>query len=407
VMRRFGQSHMRVIVPRVLWVAVCISLLNFTATILQADANILNGGVTQYDPDVDYFPDKINVHYATGFSVHYHHHYKVVTVHQPWRHAQHTFQYVLVQRGTPAPAGYPKAQRIEVPVRTLVTMSTTCLPFLDMFGIADRLVGHSSLKQVNSPAIVKRIAAGQIVEVGGGAGVNVERLLDINPDLIMTHAAGIPQSDAHPKLLEAGLKVAINAAYMDTSPLGRTEWMKFIALFFNQEAVAERRFTNIVAAYARLVNLTRHLQTKPTVFTQANYQGMWFMPGGNSYMARFLKDAGATYLWADDDSAGNLSLDFESVLARASEADFWLVNWSGWERVQDVLAADVRYANFTALQQGRIYNNNARLNPYGGNDYWETGVANPHDVLADLIKIFHPDVLPDHKLMWYRPLTRE
>jgi iron complex transport system substrate-binding protein len=243
--------------------------------------------------------------------------------------------------------------------------------------------------------------------VGSGAGVNVELLLHVNPDLIMTHAAGASQYDAHPKLLEAGLKVAVNAAYMDTSPLGRTEWMKFVALFFNQEAAAERIFHTIAAEYARLANLTRQVQIKPTVFTQAVYQGTWYMPGGNSYMARFFKDAGAAYLWADDDSAGSLPLDFESVFARASEADFWLVNQSGWERVQDVLAADERYANFAAVQRGRVYNNNARLNPHGGNDYWETGVANPHQVLAELIKIFHPNILPEHKLMWYRPLKRE
>lgn len=406
-MDRLGQCRMRVTIPHMLWNAVLISLLNFAAMVLQADANILNGGVEQYDPNVDYFPDKVHVQHATGFTVRYHHHYKVVTVRNPWRHAKQTFQYVLVQRGTPAPKGYPNAQRLEVPVRTMVTMSTTYLPYLDMFGIVDRLVGHSTLKQVNTPAIVKRIEVGQLVEVGSGAGVNVELLLDVHPDLIMTHAVGVPQYDAHPKLLEAGLKVAVNAAYMDTSPLGRTEWMKFVALFFNQEAAAERIFHTIVAEYARLANLTRQVQIKPTVFTQAVYQGTWYMPGGNSYMARFFKDAGATYLWADDDSAGSLPLDFESVFARAREADFWLVNQSGWERIQDVLAADERYANFAAVQRGRVYNNNARLNPHGGNDYWETGVANPQYVLADLIKIFHPNVLPEHKLMWYRPLKRE
>jgi iron complex transport system substrate-binding protein len=404
---RVGQRRSRVTTPRGLLIAALISLLSIVAMRHQAGANILNGGVAHYDPNVDYFPAKVRVQHATGFTVRYYPHYKAVTVRNPWRRTKQMFQYVLVQRGAPAPEGYPKAQRIEVPVRTMVTMSTTYLPYLDRLGIADRLVGHSALKQVNTPAIVKRIQAGQLVEVGSGAGVNVELLLDVNPDLIMTHAVETPQHNAHPKLLEAGLKVALNAAYMDTSPLGRTEWMKFVALFFNREATAERLFHDIVAAYERLTNLTRHVQIKPIVFAQAEYQGTWFMPGGNSYQARFLKDAGATYLWADDDSSGSLRLDFEAVFERASKADFWLVNTSGWERLQDVLAADERYANFAALQQGRVYNNNARLNAHGGNDYWETGVANPHLVLADLIKIFHPELVPDHELIWYRPLKRE
>jgi iron complex transport system substrate-binding protein len=243
--------------------------------------------------------------------------------------------------------------------------------------------------------------------VGSGAGVNVELLLDLNPDLIMTHAVGVPPHDVHPKLLEAGLKVAVNAAYMDTTPLGRTEWMKFVAVFFNREAVAERLFRDIAAAYEHLASRTRQVRIKPTVFTHSTYQGTWFMPGGNSYQARFLKDAGATYLWADDTSTGSLRLDFEAVFERARQADFWLVNTSGWTRIQDVLAADERYANFAALQPGRVYNHNARVNAHGGNDYWETGTANPHLVLADLVRIFHPDILPDHELMWYRPLNRE
>jgi iron complex transport system substrate-binding protein len=392
---------------RGLLIAALFVLLSGTATVHQAGANILDGGVEPYDRNVDYFPDKIRVQHATGFTVRYHRHYKVVTVRNPWRHAKQTFLYVLVQRGAPAPAGYSNAPRIEVPVRTMVTMSTTYLPYLDRFGIVDRLVGHSALKQVNTPAIVERIQAGQLVDVGSGAVVNIVLLLDLHPDLIMTYASGNPDNDAHPKLLEVGLKVAINAAYMDTSPLGRTEWMKFVALFFNREAVAESLFREIVAEYERLATLTRHVRIKPTVFTQAAYQGTWFVPGGNSYQARALQDAGAAYLWADDGSTGNLRLDFEAVFERARDADFWLANWSGWERVQDVLAADARYANFGALQQGRVYNNNARLNPHGGNDYWETGVANPHLVLADLIKIFHPDLVPDHELMWYRPLKRE
>jgi iron complex transport system substrate-binding protein len=109
----------------------------------------------------------------------------------------------------------------------------------------------------------------------------------------------------------------------------------------------------------------------------------------------------------DDDSAGSLRLDFEAVFERAREANFWLINTIGWTRIQDVLAADERYANFAALQPGRVYNNNARVNVHGGNDYWETGVASPHLVLADLIRIFHPEMLPEHELIWYRPLQRE
>jgi len=120
-------------------------------------------------------------------------------------------------------------------------------------------------------------------------------------------------------------------------------------------------------------------------------------------MAAFLKYAGADFLWANEPSTGSLPLDFEAVFDRAADADFWL-NMSTWSSVDEVLAADERYANFAALKGGNAYNRNARVNEHGGNDFWESGLANPHKALADLIAIFHPELLPDHQLIWYRKL---
>lgn len=120
-------------------------------------------------------------------------------------------------------------------------------------------------------------------------------------------------------------------------------------------------------------------------------------------MAQFLKDAGAAYLWADDESTGGMQIDFEVVLDRAANADFWL-NPGRHGSIDALLAADERYGLFAAVEKRRVYNNDKRLNEYGGNDYWETGIANPHRVLADLIHILHPDLLPEHELVWYRRL---
>ena len=360
-----------------------------------------------YAPGRDLFPDKVRVRRAVGFSMTYHQHYKVITVHRPWRGAKKQFQYVLVQRGAPVPTAHPDATMVRIPLRSIVTMATPFLPYLELLGVVDRLVGHSTFKWVNTPAIVERIEQGKLVEVGDRVSANLEVLLDRNPDVIMTHAYGRAQHDVYPKLQEAGLTVVLNGSYMETTPLGRAEWMKFIAAFFNREAIAEKRFREIEAEYERLARLTQDVANRPIVLTQQEYQGTWHTPGGGSYMARFIADAGAQYLWAEDTSTGSLRLDFEAVFDRGAGADFWLVNNPAWMRVQDVLSADVRYGLFSALSSGKTYNNNARVNAHGGNDYWEQGLANPHLLLADLIKIFHPQVLPQHKLMWYRRLKSE
>ncbi len=376
------------------------------STIPAADAlsaNLTDGCVESYDPAIDYFPAKASLTHADGLTIDYFNNYKVVTVLNPWRDADVTFQYVLVQCGTPAPDGYPDAQVIDVPARSIITMSTTFLPHLQELGVLDRLVGVDSFAYINTPAVRSLVDAGTLTEIGNGMQVNVESIIDLDPGVIMADGIGDPQSDVHPVLLEAGLPVALSGEYMETSPLGRAEWVKFMAALFNQEATAETSFANKVTQYNDLVAQVATVTERPTVFTNSPFQGTWYISGGNSYIAQILEDAGAAYLWADDDSTGNLLLSFETVLDRAADADFW-VTTSTWNSIDEALAEDERFAEFAAVQNGRLYNNNARVNEQGGNDYWESGVTNPHIILADIIKIFHPELLPEHELYYYQQL---
>ncbi len=385
--------------------ATATPLPTATATPFTPQHNLTDGCVPQgqYDPTVDYFPEKVTITYAQNLSVEYHKHYKVVTITTPWPGATEPIRYALVQCGTPAPQGFQPEEIIEVPVRTIVTLSTTYLPFLDELGVLDRLVGVDDTTYVSNPKVLKMAEEGKLATLGYGAGINVEKALELQPDLIMAYGSGAPDHDAHPVLLKAGLKVAINAEWMDTSPLGRAEWGKYIALFFNKEAAAEALFAETQRKYTELSRLTADLPEKPSVFANTPYQGTWYMPGGRSYVATLFKDAGANYLWADDPSTGSLSLSFEAVFERAKDADFWL-NIGFFSTLKDLKAADPRFAEFAAFQKGNVWNNDAKVTPQGGNDYYETAVAHPELVLADLIKIFHPDLLPDHTFIYYRPV---
>jgi iron complex transport system substrate-binding protein len=375
-----------------------------TVAVLDAPvANLTEGCVTDYNPEIDYFSEKVTLSDSVGWTIEYFNNYKVITVLNPWRDAEEQFRYVLVQCGTPPPADVGEAQVIEVPVQSIVTMSTTQLPHLNTLGLLDRLVGVDSFQYISTPAVVEKIEAGELVQIGSGAEVNVEQAIDLEPELIMTYGVGSPESDSHPKLLEVGLKVALNSEYMESSPLGRAEWIKFTGAFFNREAAATAAYGEIASRYDKIAALARTVSEKPTVFTGAPFQGTWYMPGGNSYVAKLFADAGADYLWADDDSTGSQQLSFEEVFERAQGADFWL-NTSSWKSLADGLAADERFAQFAAFQNGNVFNNNVRLNPNGGNDYWETGVTNPDLVLADLIRILHPELLPEHELYFYQQL---
>ena len=364
-------------------------------------SNLTDGCVENFDASVDYFPEKTAVTHADGFTVEYFNNYKVVTVAAPWLGAEDAATYLLVQCGTPAPEGFDDAVTIEVPISSFVSMSTTYLPYLDAFGKLDTLVGVDFGSFAYNPTVQEMFAAGELVELGSGATVNVEAALELEPDVIMTSASGSADFDTHPKLEEVGLPVVLNADYLDVTPLGRAEWGKFIAAFYNEETQAEALFNDVVTEYEALLALTADVSERPTVFANTPFEGTWYMPGGQSYTAQFFAAAGADYLWSDDESTSTLFLDFESVFDRAAAGDYWL-NLGFVSTLADLEASDERFADFAAFQNGSVYNYDLRSNEFGGNDFFESAAANPQLVLADLIKIFHPDLLPDYELVYYR-----
>lgn len=370
--------------------------------------NLTDGCITSFSPDVDYFPEKVTIEDATGFVVEYHKHYKVVTVLKPWSGAEQPFKYVIVQCGAPAPTDVGDALVIEAPVEDVIAMSTTQLPHLEKLDLLDRLLGLDSFLYVNNPKVRKLIAAGALVEIGSGAEVNIEKTIAAQPDLVMTYGSGDPQYDAHPKLLEAKIPTVLNAEYMEGTPLGRAEWIKFTALFFNKEAKAQEAYATMKQRYQEVAAKVQAVTTKPTVISGMASKDKWRVPGGGSYAARLILDAGGTYLFADDTSAGSLSLSFEEVYDKAVKADVWLLNaYPPYESVEAILKEEPRYAGMAALKNGNVWNNDKRVNENRGNDYWETGVGNPDLLLADLVKILHPELLPDHELVFWRQIPAE
>ncbi|MEH2153987.1 ABC transporter substrate-binding protein [Nostoc sp.] len=387
-------------------IATLIIACHSTAINTSTSTNNNNNGCLQkYDPNTDYFPNKIKINHATGFAVEYHKHYKIVIIKNPWQNANTKFQYVLVQCGTPTPKEFNQAQLITVPINSIVSLSTTHLPHLAKLGVVDKLIGISNSKQVNTPDVVERIKAGKIAQVGNNSNVDIEKVLELNPDLVTIFGTGNSQTDSYTKLTEAGLKVGINSEYMEDTPLGRSEWLKFTALFFNKDEQAEKIFSEIANKYEQVAEKAKAVKNRPTIFVGFNFKGTWYMPGGKSYLAKYLADAGANYLWSDDKSSGSLPLSFEVVLERAANADYWLNFSQYWKSLKDLVAEDNRYADFKAVKTGNLYNNNARVNESGGNDYWEGGISNPDMVLSDLIKILHPEILPNHKIFYYHKIN--
>lgn len=359
---------------------------------------------TTYDADRDYFPSKTQINYAKGFAVEYHKNYKLITILNPWLNAKETFKYVLVQCGTPAPKGYRPEQVITVPIDRIAVTSTTHVAQLQALNQLDRVVGFSDPKLIYGDEIKADFAKRRVATIGADSTINIEQLIALKPDIVSIYGLG-DANDSQPTLKAAGLKPTIHAEYMENHPLGRTEWVKMLAMFFNQEAKANQLFDRIAQNYQRVAALAQSVPNRPTVLTDAQYQGTWYVAGGRSYVAQYLKDAGANYLWADNDSSASVPLAFESVYAKGRNADVWLNVNQDWKTLDTLLKADERYANFKPVQTGKVYNNNGRMNDLGSSDYWQSGLMQPDVVLGDLVTILHPGLLGDRPLVYYRSLA--
>ena len=351
------------------------------------------------------FPEKVKVTHAKGFLIEYHNHYKVLKILSPFEKSTDTMSYLLVQRGTPRPKGYPEIPVIEIPVRSLVVMSSLHIGLIGFLEAEDILTGMGNLKYVSSPKVLERIKTGKVAEVGKDQGINEELLVSMHPDLVMTTGSPVSKINRYQSLRQAGVPVLINSEWIETTPLGRAEWVKLLAALLNKETVVNKKFKEIEKEYVRLTSLAKKATSKPSLITGMNARDSWFVPNGNSYVCKFLQDAGGTYHWANTRATGSLPLSFETVYPVALNADYWLnVSILNIRSTEEILAKDSRYADFKAFKSKQIYTYNKRFNAQGANDYWESGAVNPHLVLSDLIKILHPELLPDHELIYYKKI---
>jgi iron complex transport system substrate-binding protein len=349
------------------------------------------------------YPEKSQVKYAKGFNIAYFPGYKLVNMVNYYNNQKDTLQYLLVNRNQAIPKGYPNAQVIRIPVRTFVGMSSMHIAMLEFAGAVNSIVGHGSLKYVTSPAVRRNIKAGKVKEVGLDGNMNHELLIAMRPDLVMVMGNPTAKFSRYQTLIGAGVPVLANNEWLESTPLGRMEWVKLVAALTNKEALVNARFARVEQEYLKLVQVAKRAKTKPVIIAGLPFKGTWLVPDADSYHTQFFKDAGATYQWSKQKGTGSLPLSFEAVAPTALKADVWL-NQGYVNSKQDILAKDERFAEFRPFKANKIYNHNKKVNDIGANDFWESGGVNPHLVLADLIKILHPHLLPKHQLIYYKQL---
>ncbi|MBL7910199.1 MAG: ABC transporter substrate-binding protein [Bacteroidia bacterium] len=294
---------------------------------------------------------------------------------------------------------------IKSPCKKIATLSSIYVNMLCELGLIDKVVAIDNVDYVNNKEILARCATKKIVELSRGIELDLEQTIALNPDIIFTFGMGDPKKDVNPKLLQTKIPVAISLDHKEETPLARAEWIKFFAAFVEKKDMADSIFNLVEKNYNELKVIAQKTEARPTVFNDIKYSDSWYMPGGKSYMAKLLVDAGTNYLWKEDENYGSIPLSFEQVYAKAKEAEFWL-NVSTLKTKKDLLSVDSRYEEFVAFKKGNVFNNTKYTNSHGYSTYWETGMIYPDRILSDLILIFHPELKTQIKneLFYYEQL---
>ncbi|AWA29938.1 ABC transporter substrate-binding protein [Flavobacterium magnum] len=342
------------------------------------------------------------IKYARGLAIYHYDGFSIVKVSNPWPKATKDYTYVLYKTNTVVPDSLRQFTAVQVPVKSIVVTSTTHIPSLDMLGVENSLAGFPNLDYISSEKIRKRIDQGKIRELGSNQNLNTEVLIGLSPDVIIGY--GIDNNNPTlDNLQRAGLKVLLNGDWNEQTPLGKAEWIKFFGVLYGKEAAADRLFETIENDYNCTMALVRKTKNRPSVLAGAVYENHWYLPEGNSWGAQFIGQAGGTYLWAGSKGTGSLSLPFEVVFDKAQHAAFW-IGPGQFTSLKEMADANANYKAFDAYKNRNIYSFSSKKGKTGGIVFYELAPNRPDLVLRDMVKILHPELLPEYKLYFFEKL---
>ncbi|WP_281232120.1 ABC transporter substrate-binding protein [Flavobacterium gelatinilyticum] len=346
---------------------------------------------------------KNSIEYASGLSIVKYDDYSVVTVSNPWPNSNKNFKYILKEKDAVVPDSLQAYTLIQVPLESVVVTSTTNIPFLEMLEVENKLVGFPHTDYISSEKTRALIDNGSVKNVGQNEKLNIEQLIELSPDLIVTFGVdnNNPMLD---NLKKSGLQVLIQGDWMEQSPLGKAEWIKLYGALFGKEERAKELFDKIVDSYNQALKLVNDKPASSKVLYGSMYEDVWYVAKGNSWVAQFMKDAKANYLWADLKGTGSEGLSFEKVLDKAKTANVWIASGS-FKSLDELQKANTHYGEFDAFKNKYVYSFEGKLGATGGTVYYELAPSRPDLVLKDYIKIFHPDLLAGYEFTFASKLN--
>ncbi len=342
--------------------------------------------------------DPLSLRYASLLSIHKTDSFITADVLDAWRPGHVMQRYVLVPRSRPLPSRLPDGTLVRTPLQRAAAFSSVHACLLYDLQQLPSIAALCDVDYLQHAHLRHAVAQGLVADLGEAMQPDVEKLVALQTDALLVSPF---ENAGHGAISHTGIPIIECADYMEASPLARAEWMRFFGLLFGCEERADSLFAEVEHHYNALAEKAAGAERRPKLLCDLQSGSTWYVPGGGSTLGRLFADAGADYAFARRPESGSVALSFEHVYAAARDADVWLIKYgAGADFTYASLAADYRpYTQFAPWRERHIHGCNTFNVPY----YEETPFR-PDRLLRDLVRILHPELLPDHRLRYYRPL---
>lgn len=338
------------------------------------------------------------IKYAKGFDIVKDGENFKLLIKAPYPNSTEIIEYSITKNKQPT-----NTKEIKIPINSIVATSTTHIPFIELLNEQEKIVGFPNTNFISSPKTRKLIDDNKLKELGHPENINTETLVALNPDVVIGFS--LTSNNKMFNIIEQiGIPVILNGDWLEETPLGRAEWIKFYGVLFNKEKEADSIFNSIEKNYLEATKIAKKSKETPTLLAGGLFKDVWYLPAGDSFEATFLRDANVNYLWNESKGKGSLALNIESVFEKGKNASIW-ISPSFHESLQELEETNAMYSQFKAFQTKNIYSYMKTKGATGGIIYFELSPTRPDFVLKDLIKIAHPELLKDYEFTFYKKLN--
>lgn len=353
----------------------------------------------QNKPEVLSSRREIPLQYATLLQLTAADSFTIATIKDPYDTTKILQSYCLLEKDVTPPKALPKATTIiRIPLQRAAVFSSVHLALLQELHAIRQVRGVCDTQFIIDQNLQALIRHQRLTNYGGSLRPDLELLVATRADALLV--SSLVDVD-RPELRKTGIPIIECADYLETSALGRAEWIKFFGLLFGQRQAADSIFQQVEDRYQSLTRQVRTLRQRPSLLVETKKGGVWYVPGGKSTMGEIYQAAGANYLFSYLNQSGSVALSFETIYKKALNADFWLIKYGDTTSLsyQRLKASYTHYSAFKAFRQHNVYACNTLKK-----SFYEETPFHPERLLEDLIKLFHPQLLPDHRLRYFEPL---